>query len=181
MMRSFSCSAALTLIVVVTTVAICAQVAGNRVRARSNALLQQQVVARWVRNSRFVSEAIAEYISNVEGTLQLMEEVVLDRIVGYPDEPGWEEDLYVPFTNRETGTNQYPRQADPLPLDWQIDRNVNLDNFEEHMQMHRESWKQYVGFVSSSPAFFYRECATRMNPIQTIPHIIRIAPMLTTM
>ena len=155
LLRSFSSSAALTLLVVVTAAAICAQVAGDRVRARSNALLRQQVVVRWVRNSRFVSETIAAYISNVEGTLQLMEEVVLDRIVGYdPDEPGWEEDLYVPFTNRETGRNQYPLQADPLPLDWQIDRNVDLDNFEEHMQLRRDFWKSLLGFVSSSPAFF---------------------------
>ena len=151
---SFGSTAVVTLIVVVVTAGVCAHIAGERVMQRSNALLRKQVVARWVRNARFVSETMAAYFANVDGTVQLAVEVVRDRIVGYPDLPGWEQDLYVPFRNRETGTNQYPVKADPLPLDWQIDRNINLENFEEHMQSQRQNWKLFLGNVSSSPTFF---------------------------
>eukprot|EP00957_Ditylum_brightwellii_P075484 5737408-Ditylum_brightwellii.AAC.1 len=77
----------------------------------------------------------------------LIAEVVMDRFAGYPHHAGYEDDTAVPFFDITTQRNSYPLNATAtLPLHWQIDPNVNGDNYQEHVQ-HRWSWgmRSYQG------------------------------------
>jgi len=68
--------------------------------------------------------------------VEIIRETTRDRIVGYPDAPGFAEDAYVPFFDVDSGKNRYPIISQPLPLDWQLRRyrNVNESNQFEHTQ-----------------------------------------------
>ena len=155
LLLSFGSTTLVTLLIVVITACICAKRAGDTVKNRSDELLRQQVIRRLVRNSRYVSETLAAYLRTVDGTVQLMTEVVQDRIVGYP-EPGWEDDLYVPFKDRETGSNRYPLDSTDLLLDWNLERNVNMENINETVQGRGQAWQweRVAPALSSLPTFF---------------------------
>jgi hypothetical protein len=94
-----------------------------------------------------------------------MAELVRDRIVGYP-EAGWEEDMYVPFVDNETGTNKYPLRAKPLRMDFEIEQNINEENAFEHVQ-ERSYWLRILPPGSSANASFFMQGVC--DPAETNP------------
>jgi len=163
LLLSFGSAALVTLLIVVTTACLTGFIAGGKVKGRADSLLREQVVRRLVRNQRYVSDTISTYFEKMEGSIQLTREMVQDRIVGYPD-PGWEEDLFVPFMDRETGTNRYPLKATPLPLDWQFEVNINDDNVQEHFPDKPHILKVFDDLTASIP-FYYMQGSC--DPSQT--------------
>jgi hypothetical protein len=132
LLLSFGLPAFLTIAFVVSLAVAFAHKAGVEVQDRAGRVLEEQVITKFVRSSSHVAEHISSYIDSVDRALQLMAEVTRDRIVGYP-EPGWEDDLFVPFFDTETQRNMYPLKSPPPPLDWNITPNVNDENMKEHI------------------------------------------------
>jgi hypothetical protein len=98
--------------------------------------LGQQRVNQTRHNNRNVADLFSVFVTNQDQGLRLIRDLVTERIVGYPD-PGWETDEYVPFPDIDrfaTQRNKYPLQSKPLPLEWEIIRNVNESNKVEHLQ-----------------------------------------------
>jgi hypothetical protein len=108
-------------------------VARNVARDSGRKLLRSQSAERVRLASDGVFASISAYQGFNEGAFQLAVEFVRERIVGYPND-GWEDDRHVPFLNSETNTSQYPLNGDPVPLDWQLDFNINDENQQEHLQ-----------------------------------------------
>jgi hypothetical protein len=121
---------------------------------QSNQVLQGQIKNKLSANSRYVAKTLNNYIENLDKMLQLTVEIVQDRIVNYPFE-GWEEDLYVPFLDMDSGTNKYPLKSPLLPLDWQVVANVNESNLDEHFQ-ERAEWAKNLFPVASIPSYFFQ-------------------------
>lgn len=136
------------LTVVILVAVLCARLASDAVQFVADVPMRDRIVKELQRNSHFEAQALSAYFNNIEGTVQLMAEIVKDRISGYP-EPGWEEDLYVPFLDRETSTNKYPLDSPDLVLDWDVTANVNESNADEHVQEVRKKW---IGFAPASTA-----------------------------
>lgn len=183
LLLSFGSASLLSLAIVVAVASITAHRAGVIVNGRADDLFREQVKRRLVRNGRYVSESLSKYLGNMKGSLQLTTEFVQDRIVGYP-EAGWEEDLFVPFKDRETGSNKYPLNSTRLPFDWEYTPNVDTDNLAEHFPDREsilETWRGQVGSLSyyfmpgccdpldtdpSSPRF-YENCSDANNDVTT--------------
>lgn len=139
--------------IVAAIATICSWKAGEIVKSRSESLLRNQVVRRLVRNSLYASETFTAYMHNLDEAVQLMTEIVQDRIVGYP-EPGWEDDTYVPFLDKETGRNKYPLKSPFLRMDWDIERNINMSNIIENLQERGPGLTNFAFFLSSRPSYF---------------------------
>eukprot|EP00957_Ditylum_brightwellii_P096650 7361213-Ditylum_brightwellii.AAC.1 len=73
--------------------------------------------------------------------------------MGYPNHDGYKDDTAVPFFDTDTQRNMYPLNSPPLPLDWQIDPNVNDANHQEHVQ-DRWSWYGEDPIVSTRSAAY---------------------------
>lgn len=118
--------------------------------------MRQQVERNLAQTTQSTAEALTEYLSNMEGVAQLISEVVMDRIVGYP-EPGWAEDEFVPFRDILSERNIYPLQNDPLPLDWNITLDLTPENARELLQ-EKESWAAAFrdSVTLTSGSFFLR-------------------------
>jgi hypothetical protein len=155
LLLSFGSTALLTLAIVVTVACICSRIAGNTVKEPSIELLEEQVVARLANNSRYVAETFTAYMSNMESTVQLMSALVEDRIMGYPN-LGWEEDRHVPFLDMDSGAREYPLKSSPLPMDWAINNNVNLENAVEHVQ-ERKKWVAYFPPISTASGSYFMQ------------------------
>jgi hypothetical protein len=96
-------------------------------------LLRYQTKQRINITASLVTESLTAYQYFNEGALQIAVEFVRDRIVGYPYD-GYEDDQHVPFLDTDTNTNRYPLKGFPVPLDWQVDFNINNENRQEHLQ-----------------------------------------------
>jgi hypothetical protein len=128
---------------------------GNIVKDQSGDLLRQQIKDRLSSNSRYVAEAFEGYLDGMHGTVQIISELVRDRIVGYPN-AGWETDQYVPFRDMITNRNRYPLQSSSLiSLDWNVTPNVNPSNAAEHFPG-RPSLLQITTPMASTPTYFFQ-------------------------
>jgi hypothetical protein len=96
-------------------------------------LLSYQTKQRINITASLMTESLSTYQYFNEGALQIAVEFVRDRIVGYPYD-GYEDDRHVPFLDSDTNTNIYPLKGFPVPLDWQVDFNINEENRQEHLQ-----------------------------------------------
>jgi len=157
LLLSFGLAGLLTLATVVAVACIFGYFAGQTIKEHADDLLREQVAQRLVRNSRYVSDSIATYFYNIQGSIQLTTDFVQDRIVGYPLD-GWETDQYVPFKDRETGTNKYPLKAKPLALDWEFVPNIDAANAEEHLPDRTQEvlQKSYAAGAASESFYFFQ-------------------------
>ena len=140
---SFGATGIVTTVLVVILACLCAISAGNLVQREAQNFMRQEVIYSISNSSQLAAEILSQELDHLRGALALIVEVTRDRIAGYP-QPGWEEDLFVPFDvypnndNNLTGGAQ-PRQVYPLnsallPRDWNTPLNVNISNHEEHLQ-----------------------------------------------
>jgi len=133
LLLSFGGSACLTLTIVVILASIMSRSAGAQVKGKSEDVLRDQIIKHLVESSQFEADDIGAYINALEGTVQLIVEATQERIVGYPND-GYEDDRHVPFPDTESERNAYPLKSPLLPLDWDINVNVNASNAVEHLQ-----------------------------------------------
>jgi len=152
LLLSFGLSSLAALVVVVVLACTSAASAGRTVINAAQLTMKNQVVENLLLTSRLVGEEFNAHWEDLEGTAQLIVEVVRDRIVGYPTQEGWEEGRYVPFKNAFTQRQAYPLRMPPAPLDWNISKsNINATNAFEHIQERvDEPWLDILAKSSSS-------------------------------
>jgi hypothetical protein len=128
---------------------------GNIVKDESGDLLREQVLDRLSSNSRYIAEAFEGYLDGMHGTVQIISELVRDRIVGYPN-AGWESDEFVPFRDMITNKMRYPlKSSSLLSLDWNVTPNVNSSNAAEHFPG-RPKHLQITTPIASTPTYFFQ-------------------------
>lgn len=126
----------MTIFIVVLVAIIAAQRAGSKVRDESIELFQTQLDAILQESGVFTGDILDKKVCGLRGSVNLLTEIVRDRIVGYPND-GWENDTNVPFVDRETGRRIYPLKANLLPQDFGIISNIdpnNTANLSENLQ-----------------------------------------------
>lgn len=70
--------------------------------------------------------------------------------------PGYADDTYVPFYDTITDTNVYPLQSSPLPLDWNLTSNINVENALFHLGQSRLLWYDYSEVSTAHATFFFQ-------------------------
>mmetsp|Transcript_5640 Transcript_5640/g.11678 ORF Transcript_5640/g.11678 Transcript_5640/m.11678 type:complete len:1810 (-) Transcript_5640:117-5546(-) len=184
LLTSFGTAAFVTLALSVFVSIIILVRAGNLVNSQSSEVMKRQIHTNLVGSTIATAQVFAKFSENYDGVVEQMAELVMDRIVGYP-EPGWEEDEFVPFFDTRSQTNRYPIKADPLPLEWRISFDITEQN-KANVIPHREHWFENVRHIStySTGTFFmqgqcdpdmtrpewityYRNCAPENNNITT--------------
>jgi hypothetical protein len=146
-------TAFVTILMVVVAAAIVALRAGDTVKVDARRVLTDQYIDTLQESGRLTSDLFTKRWDNIESTVELLAELVRDRIVGYPNE--FADDRHVPFVDHETRERKYPLKADLLPRDWQVNSNWNEDNLEEHTQERAELSKDLIGIMSTGSSFFY--------------------------
>eukprot|EP00536_Pseudo-nitzschia_multiseries_P012093 jgi/Psemu1/244263/estExt_Genewise1.C_4430009 len=137
--------------------------AGSGVKQKSNELFQTQLDGILRETGILTGDILDKKLNGLRGTVSLLSEIVRDRIVGYPNN-GWENDIHVPFLDRDTGGNVYPLHADLLPRDWMIESNLDWNNTErlrENVQERADCGKIFFNnFLkdsnTESAMFFYQ-------------------------
>lgn len=100
--------------------------------------------------------AVAGRAVFIEESVQILVEAVRDRIAGYPTMEGWETGKYVPFETAEGEQKQrmYPLNQPPVPLDFQITRDIEVDGEDNPFLDYR--LKNYSSAISSTKTAHYR-------------------------
>jgi hypothetical protein len=136
LVAGYGITAFVTLFIVVAMASISAHRAGSIVREESNALFQTQLDDILQRSGVLTGDILDKKMESLRGSVNLLAEIVRDRIVGYPND-GWETDRHLPFVNVETGKRFYPIKANLLPRDFEIRSNLdasNGTNLKENLQ-----------------------------------------------
>lgn len=119
--------------------------------------MEKQVENRLLSSSELF--ALAGRKTFVEESLEILTESVRDRIAGYPTMPGWETGKFVPFEADTTDTGgskkrMYPLNQPPVPLDFQISRDIEVDGIDNPFLDSR--LKDYPTAISSTKTAHYR-------------------------
>jgi hypothetical protein len=136
LVAGYGITAFITVFIVVSIAIIAALRAGDKVRDESSALFQRQLDSILQDTGVLTGDILDKKMNNLKGSVELLVEVVRDRIVGYPND-GWEDDSNVPFVDLDTGIRAYPLKADLLPRDWMIEPNLRTNDIDvlwEHLQ-----------------------------------------------
>jgi len=156
---SFGLAAFVSLFVVVISSCYLVSYSGQKLIHRSNVLMVDQVKNRLVSSSELF--AVAGRLQFAEETLEIMVEAIRDRIAGYPTMEGWEIGKYVPFEADVEGpdgttTKQrvYPLNQPPVPLDWQITRDIEVDGIDDPFL--NQKLKDHPTAISSTKSAHYR-------------------------
>ena len=163
---SFGATSAIAIGVVMLVATLTAKSSGDSVKSEVRKLLRDQVIANTRSSSEHAADTLSKTFENLEGVVSLLAEVTSDRIVGYPDE-GWQIDKFVPFFDTISGENVYPFLTDPLPPDWDIDLNVNENNYQEHVQ---DRWPWYADHYPLSTASAAYRIQGACDPDETDPN-----------
>ncbi|CAB9510337.1 expressed unknown protein [Seminavis robusta] len=164
LMISYGCTALLTVTVCVVVAVLSAISAGHLVKTDSRLYMKEQVLASIQATSRYGTAAMTARLANHQGTVGLLEEFVLDRIVGYPYVEYYNNNSQVPFYDMDSQTAVYPLDI-PLPtannnnnndslmqLDFNVEMNLHEQNVVENTQ---ERAAAYGTGVSTSHANFH--------------------------
>ncbi len=154
---------------------ITALIAGEGVKNDTRDLLTDQLIENLQASGFLMAQVFNKRFTNLRTSSSLLAEVVRDRIVGYPSD--FADDRHVPFTDMETGTRKYPIQAVLLPRDWQVESNLRIDNLDEHVQERKETFKPFVGVMSTASALFAFQ--GNCNPQHTEPSLPGYFPFCT--
>ena len=135
-MAGFGITAFMTVFLAVVMASMAAQHAGSTVKTESRNLFVQQLDAILQESGTLTGDILEKKVNDLRGSVNLLVEIVRDRIVGYPND-GWENDIHVPFIDQVTGKRKYPLKADLLPRDFEIKPNINIsdpDSLAENLQ-----------------------------------------------
>ena len=160
MMLSFGVVSTLTLCIVMATTIALSVFTGHSVRISC-----RKPLTDWLEDNtattRYVAEAFAPKLPY--SLADALHVIVRDRFEGYPDAQGYKDDSLVPFYDVTTKRHRYPLEMPMLPMDWQLDPNVDAWNADEHLQG-RGHW--FPGFEVSTASSFYGVQGT-CNPEET--------------
>ncbi|CAB9499287.1 expressed unknown protein [Seminavis robusta] len=130
MMLSFGVISTCTIFVVVIVCIAVSVISGEVVKEKGRETFDDVLAVLEGRAVRYIAEDLSPRLM-MDDVVQILTEAVQDRFYGYPV---YLNDSMVPFVDTLSGERKYPINGEPLPLDWQIDPNVNEDNQEEHVQ-----------------------------------------------
>lgn len=167
---SFGLAAFVSLFLVVVSSCFVVSNSGQKLIDRSQDLMIEQVENRLLSSSELF--ALASRAPFVEESVQILVETVRDRIAGYPTMEGWETGKYVPFEAHTEGNNQrkqrmYPLNQPPVPLDWQITKDIEVDGIDNPFIDYR--LKNYSSAISSMKTAHYRIPGTFYNEASAPP------------
>lgn len=153
LLRSFGNATAVAGIISFIAAIVCYYLSSKILQQDADTLFCNQIVSQLKTNNKYVAGTFTEFSSNFETALLLVREILTNCIVGYP-ESGWEDDRFVPFPDMDTGENIYPLKSKPLPLDWEIDLNINESNKVEHLQERARLFDTFPAVSTSSASYF---------------------------
>lgn len=167
---SFGLAAFVSIFLVVVSSCFVVSKSGQKLIDRSQDLMVRQVENRLLSSSQLF--AFSGRAPFVEESLQILVEATRDRIVGYPAMEGWETGKYVPFEAHTEGTDQtkkriYPLKQPPVPLDWQITKDIEVYGIDHPLLDHR--LKNYSSAISSMKTAHYRIPGTFYNEASAPP------------
>jgi hypothetical protein len=148
LMLSFGIINVVTITVVVVVCVLIAILSGENIKEINTSSFQALERESQVHSARYVARSLDQRLLH-EGEVNILCETVLDRFQGYPSPT----DEDVPFLDMESGTKIYPVVVGPMPLDWQLQPNVDEENYEEHFQ-DRSFWKNHLDTASTIHAGF---------------------------
>ena len=167
LLMSFGSAAFVSLALSVIVSIIILVRAGDVVKSRSTLVMEEQLHENFVVSTISTANMFGKLQENHEGLIHQMGELVLDRIVGYPEE-GWEDDKHVPFSDMDSEErnmfsgeimekNVYPIRAEAVPLDWRINIDITEEN-AANVAPGRENWLDLVKHIAtySTGAFFFQ-------------------------
>ena len=156
---SFGIVTVLSVVFVMATAIVTTREAGERVVARGVSSADEWVIGRMIPLARYMGEILDQKHTSLDGLTLLLSQATQDRLRGYPNTPGYQQDTSTPFYNQYTQQNQYPgllqQRRQRIPFDWQIppsNNNTNEKDKEESFPGGRSSWYQgEIGISSDSP------------------------------
>ena len=171
---SFGLAAFVSLFLVVISSCFVISNSEKKLIARSEELMIKQVENRLLSSSELF--AVSGRAKFIEESVQILVEAVRDRIAGYPTMEGWETGRYVPFETAEGKERMYPLNQPPVPLDWQITRDIEVDGMDNPFLDDR--LKNYSSAISSTktahyriPGIFYNEASA--PPMNVTPEWLK--------
>eukprot|EP00980_Cylindrotheca_fusiformis_P018800 scaffold6265_cov193-Cylindrotheca_fusiformis.AAC.20 len=126
LMLSFGIINTLAIFVVVVICVVVAISTGDDVKSINIGAFEALLKDRQGSTARYLAESVDQRLMLFD-TVKMMVEATQDRFEGYP-EPS---DDYVPFLDVYTQTRKYPISAEPMPLEWELEANVNDENYNE--------------------------------------------------
>jgi ABC-type transporter MlaC component len=151
MLLSFGTISALAILLVVIVCIAVTLISSSVVKAGARATFDDLSPVLEAKATRYIAEDLTPRLI-FEDVVQILTEAIQDRFNGYPD---FLDDSKVPFFDTLSGKNKYPLVGELLPLDFQIDANVNEQNKDEHVQ-ERFPWFK-GGKVSTVNAAYYMQ------------------------
>jgi len=129
--------------------------AGNIVEADVKISMAAQSRTTLQRYTELLADTCSKKFERLTGAVSLIAEVTADRIVGN----NWEFDSEVPFTDMITNTSLFPIAPVSLPPDWNLTKNVNEENYLEHLQERRKTWYNHEEISTAHATFrFQGQC-----------------------
>lgn len=161
MMLSFGTISAGTILLVVLVCIAISILSGEVVKEKTRETFDDVANLLEARATRYIAEDLTPRLL-MEEVVDVILETTKDRFYGYPVD----DDSKVPFFDTVSQSNKYPIKGKPLPLDWQIEGNVNEENYKEHMQ---ERWHLYAegSVVSTANGAYYQQ--GMCDPSETDP------------
>ena len=135
LMMSFGCVNLLTVLLVMLVFVTTCYVVGDSIKD----INQEEFETLFIRESQpltvsYLAEALEKRFMPVD-LVDLLHEAAQDRFQGYPN--SLFDDNMTPFRDIYSGRNIYPVKGAPMPMDWQVQKDVNESNYEEHSQKSR--------------------------------------------
>ncbi|CAB9506473.1 expressed unknown protein [Seminavis robusta] len=206
MLLSFGVVSSLTIGIVMVICIVVSIVSGNKVHELTKDSLHEFSHEMEGKMVRYVAEALNSQLSP-DDIVHILHDATVDRFVGYPNHPGYENDTLTPFRDVYTRNNIYPVKGPPALMDWELQPyTVTEENFTEHVQHKRRFnlYRAYKYFTTAAAAYnfpgscnpeasmgdydWYRDCTPANNnvttggvvhPVATSQHIYERASDLT--
>ena len=181
----YGITAVVTIVTVVVAGILAFNSAGKNVKNESRELFKTQLDSILQESGVLTGDILDKKMNHLRGSVDLLAEIVRDRIVGYPND-GWENDTHVPFVDRYTGRRMYPLRAELLPRDWMVqpqfyglNRTENRSIFEEHLQERSgdDMWVPFLENWNTQSAFFNFQGTC--DPNSTGPYQVGYYPFCT--
>ena len=181
LVAGYGTTAFVTVFIVVAMACIVAKNTGTMVGNEAVDLFEAQIDAILQESGVLTGDILDKKMNHLRGSVSLLVEIVRDRIVGYPND-GWEDDIHVPFVDRETGRGTYPLKADLLPRDFTMKSNLDLSNstkLREQLQERAETYNAtpflFIWNTESAMFNFQGNC----DPNLTDPNDLGFYPFCT--
>ena len=160
---SFGLVSFVSLVFVMVTSILVARQAGDEVLQSGYNTITSYYIGEFGFLARYVADAVDQRLENLDGSLLILREATQDRLRGYPNAPGYQNDTTTPFrtTQQQQGQPQYPLPTTrPIPLDWQLSSSssssFNAQETKEHLGENRYLWYENTTTTVNDPVLHFQ-------------------------